>query len=160
MGLDVGLNPWEFARAATVGVQRQIAALLKPHTGYTPKDPWGSHIEGACGELGFAKGLNFYWDGGVNTYSLGQDVFLYQVRTRSLPTNDLIIRPQDKDDDVFVLVVGKAPNFTIVGWIFGFEAKQKQFWQVTEQGDPAWFVPQAALYCLSTLPGRPGTPLP
>jgi len=112
---------------------------------------WSEHIEGACGEMAVAKHLGIYWDGSVNTFHQC-DLPGLQVRTRSRHDYDLIVRPSDRDDDIFVLVTGKCPHYTIHGWIAGRDAK-KQEYEAAHGGRPtAYFVPRSALQCLSNLP--------
>jgi hypothetical protein len=87
---------------------------------------------------------NLFWDGSVNTFKQA-DVGTWQIRTRSEPHYELIVRPNDSDSDRFVLVLGRAPSYTIYGWIQGIAAK-KPAWLKRHGGrPPAYFVPQLAL---------------
>lgn len=133
---------------ATIGMQRQLEALSQGRPdrhGYDGADGWTVHVEGACGELAVAKLLNRYWAGTLNTFKEGGDVGNIQVRTRSRENYDLIVRTDDRDEDVFVLVVGRAPKYRVVGWIRGKDAKRAE-WSQTHGGRPAaFFVPQHAL---------------
>lgn len=132
---------------ATVGVTRQISSLrkgLKDSYGFKG-DGWGAHIEGDCGELAAAKALNRYWGGSVDTFKRGGDVGPIQVRTRSKPHYELIVREDDPDDAIFVLLTGSCPTYEVVGTIKGSEAKQPE-WLKTHGGrPPAYFVPHEAL---------------
>ncbi|WP_051324000.1 hypothetical protein [Candidatus Solirubrobacter pratensis] len=144
----VDLEPYELAQAAYVGCQRHIESVAKglPDRYGAEKGGWNLHIEGAAGELAFAKCLNVYWSGSVNTFGEGGDVGQIQVRTRSRHDYELIIREKDRDDDVFVLVTGVSPEYVVVGWTFGGIAKAHDEWRKTHGGRAAaWFVPHEAL---------------
>ena len=151
--MKVKLEYHEALIAAEVGMRRQLAALGRPDAhGFDGENGWTVHIEGAGGEMAFAKSADLYWNGSVNTYKVGGDVGLIQVRTRSKHDYDLIVRHDDRDEDIFVLVTGKMPNYQIRGWIQGGEAKQDE-WVKTHGGRPAaWFVPAAKLKGIETMP--------
>lgn len=153
--IRVILTPAELLVAATVGVARHIQALKERRPdrhGARCDDGWSLHIEGAAGEMAAARAMGRYWDAPVGTYRVGGDIGELQVRTRSDPSYELLIRPNDRDSDVFVLVTGRAPYFTVHGWITGADAKQAQ-WVKTHGGrPPAYFVPHAALRPLGEAP--------
>jgi hypothetical protein len=69
--LIVTLRPFEIEMAATVGVQRHVRALAlgkRPTDGVPADRLWQIHVEGALGELAFAKATGRYWGGSVGTY--------------------------------------------------------------------------------------------
>jgi hypothetical protein len=145
--MRVVLTPSEILMAATIGLMRHIASVkagLPDRNGHEGAG-WNLHIEGACGELAVAKGLGLYWTGGINTFKGSGDVGKIQVRTRSKPEYELIIRPDDDEDATFVLVTGLCPAYDIVGKIVARDGKRQEW--LCEHGDrpPAWFVPQKAL---------------
>lgn len=141
--------------ASEIGRLRHLVSvkrgLLDQH-GFTG-DGWAEHIEGACGELAVAKALGRYWDGSVNTFEQ-PDLPGLQVRTRSQTYYDLIVRPADSDDDLFVLVTGRCPRYVVRGWIKGADAKQEQWLQTHGNRPGAYFVPQSALHEMSKLPSE------
>lgn len=153
----IKLDWYEMQQAAACGVSRQIESFrhnAKPKLGYWS---WHSHIEGAAAELAVAKALNIYWPASVNTYK-GPDLGLnIQVRLREPSTSSafqpqLIVRPTDKDSEVFILVVGNSPEFTVAGGIVGLSAKRES-WLCDPGGrGPAYFVPFNELLDLSQLP--------
>jgi hypothetical protein len=146
-GIEVRLTPGEMEYAANVGAKRHIEALAKgrPDKHGFEGEGWSVHIEGACGELAFAKALNKHWGGSVNTFKGGGDVGSVQVRTRSKSHYGLLVREDDDDNAAFVLVVGKEGRYRVVGWTWGGDAKRKQ-WRKKHGGRPAaYFVPQSAL---------------
>ncbi len=143
--MEVRLEPFELALSTPVGCRRYMSALykgLKDGHGLDPEvDGWAIHIEGAAGELAFAKATNRYWSGSVDTFKRGGDVGLFQVKTRSKHKYDLLVRPGDKDDDTFVLVTGQIPVFRVRGWCLGWEAKLAKFSQTHGDRPAAFFVP-------------------
>jgi len=145
--IAVTLTRFEMLIAASIGVRRHIgvAANGQHRSPLGDGDAWGNDIEGACGEVAFAKVANVYYDGSVNTFTKGGDVGKVQIRTRRKPTYELIIRPHDRDDDVFVLVRGVAPRYQVVGWLVAREAKRAEWLHDYGDGAPAYFVPDGAL---------------
>jgi hypothetical protein len=153
--MKVTLRWFEVLLAASVGVRRQLEALrasLPDCHGFDGETSWQVHIEGACGEMAFAKAARLFWSGSVNSFKNGCDMGNIQVRTRSREDYDLIVRENDRDEDAFVLVIGKAPEYRVVGWIRGADAKRPE-WRKTYGNRPAAsFVPQAALRDMTMLP--------
>lgn len=158
--MQVTLNWYEAAMASDIGRMRQLSSVksgLGDAHGFDGGG-WTEHIEGACGELALAKHLGVYWDGSVNTFHR-DDLPGIQVRTRSRHDYDLIVRDADSDDDIFVLITGRCPTYTIRGWILGRDAKKWDFRVAHGNRPPAYFVPQGSLQCLSNLPSlNPSSP--
>jgi hypothetical protein len=149
----VSLEWFELSRAALVGVSRNVEAMRRGCENRMPiNNEWEIHILGACGECAFAKGTGRYWNGGVNTFKgsdIGRNI---QVRTRSRHDYELIVRPDDSDDDVFVLVTGGPAQFILRGWIKGADARKQEFLHNHGGHPPAFFVPHSALRPVLTLP--------
>ena len=103
-------------------------------------------LEGALAEMAVAKAMNRYWDASVNTYK-APDVGKDQVRHTHKPDGKLIIRPGDKDHEVFWLVVGISPEFTVCGWMTARDAKVDKYAFNENYGGapPCWMVPQEDL---------------
>ena len=106
------------------------------------------HLAGCRGELaaGLAYGVQVPLH--VNVYhsvpDIGHDG---EVRCRSKQFYELLIRDDDADDRYYILVIGThlQKPLTVVGGIWGKEAK-KNAWRKDHGGyGDAWFVPQAAL---------------
>jgi hypothetical protein len=151
----VKLSQREMIIAAQVGAMRHISSLakgLRDKHGCKLDAGWQVHIEGACGEMAFAKGIGLYWDAGVDTFK-APDVGLIQVRTRSKDYYELIVR-KDDPDEIFVLVTGTAPCYTIRGWMNGKDAKQEKWLKGHGGREEAYFVPQSALSGINSLPRR------
>jgi len=98
-------------------------------------------IQAAAAECAFAKARDKYWDFSVNTFKK-PDVGDIQIRHTIRNGGKLIVRPDDSDDEIFVLVTGEIPEFTIRGYMRGSEAKQDQFISNPGGGKPCWMVPQ------------------
>lgn len=154
-GIPIRLTFGEMWSAVAVGTARQLGAMKadKPEScGADIRDRWGSHIEGACGEMAFARAVNRYYGAPLGTYKQGGDgVGNIQVRTRSNHDYDLIVRPGDDLDARFVLVTGLAPDFVVRGWIRGRDAQRPEWIQEHGGRPPAWFVPQGSLLPLDRL---------
>ena len=142
---EVVLSESEMHMATAVGCRRQIQALqagLTPNAGYKGSG-WEIHIEGAAGELAFARFRNLYWPATVGTFKRGGDIGdNIQVRTRTNWNHDLIVRDTDRNDDVFILVVGTIPRFHIVGWLRGGDAKHPRYRKTYGDRPAAYFIPQ------------------
>ena len=151
--MNVTLTWQEVAQGAWTGTQRQMHALKDRRTSVFgfEGDDWGIHIEGACGEIAAAKAMDRYWSASVNTFKVGGDVGQVQVRTRSRHDYELLIRENDRDEDVFVLVTGKIPDFYVRGWIVGRDGKRDEWRKAHGGRPPAWFVPHDALHPIKQL---------
>lgn len=140
----VQLSPAEIVIATTVGAMRHSEALhsgrRERHGSTSDQDGLSKHVLGACGELAVAKVLGLYWGGDVCTFK-APDVGGVQVRTRSRDDYDLIVRPGDADDEVFVLVTGSPTRLWVRGWIYGRDAKRPEFLQGYGGRPAVWFVP-------------------
>lgn len=129
-------------RGVHVGVERQLRALRfarRDRHGYDG-DGWTIHLHGAASELCVAWLLNQPWG---DTPELDYDGDVgpgVQVRWTPLQHGGLLVHPSDPDDHAFVLVRGRLHAFDVVGWAYGREAKQPQFWR-TDIREPAFIMP-------------------
>lgn len=152
----VELTWFEAFRAAEAGVMRHIEALKRkrPQTYGSVNKPWDIDIESAAAEMAVAKGLGVYWTAVAGRpENLPGDCGQYQVRSTTRENGCLILHDRDADDDVFVLVTGQVPMFTLRGWIRGAEGKNPLYLSPGD-GRPAYFVPQHALMTLESLGGH------
>jgi hypothetical protein len=150
----IRLSEAEMLTAAIVGARRQAENLAKGRLdahGARKANGWQLHIEGACGEMAFAKYADRYWTGNLGDLD-ADDVGRWQVRTRSEHSFDLILHRTDPDDRAFVLVTGTAPVYVIRGWIMGRDGKREEYWSDPARNRPAFFVPQAALHPMEASP--------
>jgi len=81
---------------------------------------WGSNSDlvGALCEIAYAKAVNVYFLPTYNTFK-APDVGSIQVRGTTHKNGKLIFRPNDKLDEVFVLVISNSPDYKVVGWMKG-----------------------------------------
>lgn len=152
--MKVSLEWYEISRAALVGVSRNVEAMRKGLQSARPigESDWHIHILGACGEVAFAKATNRYWSGSVNTFKTGGDVGGHiQIRTRSRSHYDLIVRDNDNDDDIFVLVTGGPAEFDVKGYMRASDAKSEKYRANWGNYGEAYFVPQAELHPIDAL---------
>lgn len=146
----ITLTESELLLASSVGARRQAIAVIRGFAdkyGSKRDCAWQNHIEGACGEMAFAKAMGWYWDGGVNTFKR-PDVGQVQVRTRSKDDYELIIRK--KEFGVYVLVTGLAPKYKIRGWFKSDDVREE--WLKDHGGrEAAYFIPTDKLYPIETI---------
>lgn len=133
----------ELHLAASVGVLRMIYALRtnrKRLPGLNDDDAGPiQHILGAIAEMMLAKRLGVYWSGTIGTVRAEADVGrCYQVRATDHPNGKLIVHPEDKDHQPFVLARVLLPDVHLVGWLWGDEAKFPAHWR-TDVRYPAFF---------------------
>jgi len=142
----IQLGAREMMQGAFVGMMRQIENLSRRRDDAhcaRPTDGWQLHVEGALGEMAFAKYLGIFWSGAHEFR--GRDVGGYEVRTRSRHDYDLIVHRNDADGAKFVLLTGINGRYIVRGWILGSDAKREEWWADPAGGRPAFFVPQSAL---------------
>ena len=108
----VTLNWNECLLAHQIGGMRQIAAMKagrEDRYGFEGAG-WNLHIEGAGGELAVCKHKFWYWKASINTFKGEADIGDWiEVRTRSRHDYELIVRPDDNLDRLYVLVTGVMP---------------------------------------------------
>lgn len=104
------------------------AARRRDRHGAEAEDGGLIHLLGACGEYATACVLGVLWSGSVNTFKAPDILDFIQVRTRSEPWHDLIVRDGDNSRETFVLVTldltATPPLLTVQGAIEGVDAKQ------------------------------------
>lgn len=106
-------------------------------------------FNGTAGEVAAAKGLGLFWSGSVDTFhapDIGRDI---QVRTRTGAFDELCVRPDDNDDHRYVLVIGNVPTFRLIGWLYGYEAKDAE-WRGWSGKAAVWYVPTGKLHRMDT----------
>ena len=148
--MNISLDASELVMAANVGVRRHAQALMKKFTdkhGAKEDNGWQLHIEGACGELAFAKAMNWHWSGSLYTFK-NPDVGEIQVRTRSKHEYDLIIRKGEVG--TYVLVTGLAPRYTVHGWFNALNVRD-EWLKKHGNREEAWFIPKSELHPITTL---------
>jgi len=130
----------ELCFAQNVGMLRNTVAIragTPPRHG-CEQNRWDVNINGAIGEMMLAKYLGIYWAGAIGD-KLAADVGkYYQVRATDHPYGKLIAHPSDVDWQPFVLARILLPEVHLVGWLWGGDAKQDEFWK-TDVREPAFF---------------------
>jgi hypothetical protein len=150
--VEVTLTSDELFDAAVTGIRRACDSIRdgrKHAYGGQREAFWEIQIEGACGEAAVSKGLNVWWNKGVNTFKDVRDVGgKWEVRATTYRDGKLIVHPRDPDNAIFWLVVGKAPTYRLAGWKRGIDCKAQLYWADPQGGRPAYFVPQRELHSL------------
>jgi hypothetical protein len=144
---EVILSDYEVFIGAIVGVRRRIKSMKSPSNNRIQNKDFGWHsdIEAACGEIAFAKRFGHYYNFSVGTFKK-PDVAGHQVRHTQHLNGCLFHYPTDNPDEKYALVVGQsAESFFVCGWLFGHEARQKEFESVNEHGYKSWKVQQQFL---------------
>lgn len=153
-GRRVDFSQAEIVNGALPGVLRRVNGLFGAAQTVPGLDEegrgWISDIEGALAERALAKALNVYWDSSLRRYRNAEeaDVGPYHVRWTEHEGGHLVVRPHDKPDAPYVLVVGVAPHYRVVGWMLGRDAKEYKD-DPGGRGKPCGWVPQSALHDLS-----------
>ena len=131
----IRLEWYEVMQAGQLALMRTVESLRRGHKhkyGQTGQNDLQNHFYGAMGEFAVAKCLDIYNCNTVNTFKAADLGGNLQVRATGCARNTkLIVRPDDRDDDYFILVdIQKADgyyNATVGGWIRGEDAKQECF---------------------------------
>lgn len=153
MRVDVTLTTYELMWAGLVGIMRRISSMKeKMDTDrHAPKSSWATDIDAAAAEMAVSKHLGVYYSGHVRNYN-GDDVLGgWQVRCTIYDSGHLVVRADDKDDRLFILVVAKAPTYSIRGMFRASDAKaggqDSPYYRPCDpdEGSPAWWVPQSDL---------------
>lgn len=149
-GPVVTIEDEEVKLAIMVGATRRMNAMTK---GYRDKlgvpNDWRSEIEGAAGEIAFARFKNWYFDPTTKIFD-GPDVGEVQVKTDSNNRHPSLKVPVGSDPSLFfVLMIGLTPHFEIAGYIKGSDAMNEKRYKVQTRTDgklkPAHFVPAGDL---------------
>jgi hypothetical protein len=101
------------------------------------------YAESLGAEMVVARYFGLDYDVNVSNGKRNADVGKgIEVKWTSYINGSLIVYPNDRVDDVAVLVVGRSPEYYIVGWLPVKQAMQKQF--KNSQQD-SWWVNQDSL---------------
>lgn len=147
MLLKIEISQREYQWASYAGIIRQEEAKenRRRNAHGLTKDT-NEHIVGAVGEFIASLALGVPWRG-PGMFRGDDLVGGYQVRSSERIDGQLILRPKDPDNSIFVLVVGGPLKWYVPGWILGKDGKQKEFWDSPGYGGrpSAYFIPQLAL---------------
>jgi len=151
----IKLDWYECEQAIYIGARRQVEAMrlgFGNKTKHGEKSAIEDHMQGAGAEKAVGKRLNLDTHFAINTFANGiADVGeKIEVRWRREQW-DLIVREKDHDERAYVLVRGEMPEYEIVGWIWGRDAKKPEFWKNPGGHGYAFFVPEKFLRPISEL---------
>ncbi len=147
----IAFNQTEFTHAAMAGFLRQCENLGRGRQEAYGQMSYGFdvHIMGAVAEAAVARYMDVFWGPGKLR---APDVSQYQVRSSSHRPPFLCLHPEDKDDDRFILVLVRAQTATLLGWAYGKDGKQKDYWgDKWRNGRPAFWVPHTKLRSMEEL---------
>ena len=131
--------------AAMVGCRRHVDARVRGRCKeYRNPDNFQIDIDGACGEMAVAQALGLFWSASVGRVDAADVGGMVEVRSTVEHHHRLIIKTTDADGSPYVLVTGAPPRFLLRGWIFGADAKRREYWKA-DAPSPAFFGPHAAL---------------
>ena len=101
------------------------------------------YAESLAAEMVVARYFGLDYDVNISQGKRNADVGKgLEVKWTSYINGSLIIYPNDRTEDVAVLVVGRSPEYFVVGWLPVQMAMQKQF--KNSQQD-SWWVGQSSL---------------
>lgn len=148
----------EFSLCIHVATQRLISAIKSGRQDRMKRirtwdDSLSAHLSGCVGELAAAKALNIQWSGSVDTFKAVSDLRgEIEVRHRTNPEWDLILRDDDRSDRVYVLTRGMPPNgVEVAGYIQGHAGKKDEYKKDWGKWGEAYFVPASALHPIEGL---------
>jgi hypothetical protein len=156
------VSPDEMYVAAIAGAHHFITCLRAWSKGhFEPKrGGWTESIEACVAEIALCKETGVWWTalefkGKPTTEG---DAGGYQVRWTRYDPGHLILYEEDGNEKQYVLVRGEKGVYHIVGYMFGYEAKQHEFWRDPNDPDPevrahsegvecrSWWVPAGRLH--------------
>ncbi len=152
MIVTIELTETQYKEAMIVARARQdmnVARGIKDKHGAS--EGIALHEPGALGERALAAFLQIPWTGNLGDFGAA-DVGELQVRTRSQRHHRLILHPDDKPNDIFVLATIVGPRTVeLTGWMYARMGKQDVYWKDPGTGRPAYFVPPDLLYDMDDL---------
>lgn len=150
MSIRIKISWFEYHQSVLCAVLRIVEVTKKKKvTLFEPE--YGDEqnkVQSAAAEIAVAKALNQYWGAGVTQGDQADVGSNIEVRWTRHENGKLMIRPKDKDDRPYILVRGIAPDFEIVGWIYGREGKQDCWKRDPDGKGPVYMVPEEALKSL------------
>lgn len=156
---EITLDPWQYKYCMEVAAARMATSneagwnnALTYDRGYLKRTE--EEIVGACGEFAAAKALDIFWPASVNTFHRTTDL-PHNIEVRSTSREggrtSLILRNNDPDDRIFILVVGEPPVMRVIGWFIAGDGKRPEYLDNPHDHRPAWFVPKEDLHPIHIL---------
>lgn len=145
MKIDVTMTAAEMMQGGLVGLMRRVGGMKAPtRDRYARKSSWATDIDSAIAEMAVSKYRGIYWIGHRNSTADLTDG--REVRATIYENGHLLLHETDKDDRRFVLVVAKAPIYSIRGQFLAGNGKIDDYWHEADaSGEACWWVPQALL---------------
>lgn len=126
--VGVELTEIESLTAGMTGLCRQMSSAYagrKPRYPGKPGDMVRNHVMGAIAEAAFAKWLDVWFGGTIDTFHVA-DVAGVEVRWSS-KGDGVSVRKDDRNIRV-VGLTGEPPRMTILGWVWSDDAKVDDWW--------------------------------
>ncbi len=148
----IELTTTEYTEAAKAGFDRHMQSIKSTERNRVknPNFKLQVDVDAACAERAFAKALGIAWNRNVGTYQR-ENAGLYRCKYTSISNGRLVVRRDDAEDGIYVLLVGSGLTYEIKGAITGAQARQIGEQAAPNGGEPAWFVSQKQLKPISEL---------
>ena len=147
----VSLSCHEALLAVNEGGKRRLRRLYGQASGdiFARANHFDRDIEATAAEIALARYLNLYWlpSAGPQPASIG-DVGEWEVRWTEHADGHLTVRQNTPPDRKCALVVGRIPEFRIVGWMLAADAQQDRYRKDFENAKgrlAGYWVPQSDL---------------
>lgn len=106
---------------------------------------WDVDVEGLLGEIAVATYLDTTINNDRHRADIGDDI---EVRTTKYQRGRLLVQEKDNPDYRYVLVRGNIGHYELVGWCYGHEAQDPEYW---DEKMKCYLVPNAILAPMSIL---------
>lgn len=166
--IKVELSDAEYLQACLISVQRMQESMLarrNPNTGNSYRtylERTGDEIRATCAEMAWHLAWDKYYGTGIGSFTSKPDAVGVEMRTCRRSDGDLVIRPDDKDDRIYILSRTDGKSVEFLGWMDGAGAREKgrKANPGADRGaKPAWFVSQEDLFPIGDLPAKYLPPL-
>jgi len=150
----VRLTEHDMALAAKVGAMRMRSSGntgRNPHRSQEGRSDghrlWHETL-GCMAEAAVARHLGIPYAGTVNTFHNEPDVGPFDVRGTDRADGRLILRDNDPANRPYVLAIndGRLPVVRLVGWLYGWEGRDRRWLRNPHGRRPCWMVPQNELH--------------
>jgi hypothetical protein len=153
-GNGVKMEYLDLSVAGVIGTMRHATATVKgwPDKAGFKGEGYDIHTLGVLGEMTVCAVMGWYYNPTINTFKAPDVGVNIDVKTRPRHDWDLIVRPGDPEDRVYVLVTGRKLDFQVRGWVYGHEVAALGWWGAKDgERAPCWWIGQDRLRPLETL---------
>jgi len=161
VSVKVTLNKYEVEICEIIAEKRRSTnrqvGILEPNLSGNNEDysnleiAMEREIDGVGAEFAFAKACNLYPEFNCEPRKGGSELVgrtraRIDVKQTPYPYGKLIAHSEKdiKKTDTYVLVIGKMPTFTIIGWCYSFDLVKRENWD-TSLPKPAYSLTQDKL---------------